>query len=31
MKQPIPRHGEIDNTLAKHILKYLGIEEKEKK
>lgn len=24
-KQPIPRHSEIDNTLAKHIKKYLGI------
>jgi len=31
MKQPIPRHGEIDNILAKHILKYLGIEEKDKR
>ena len=26
-KQPIPRHSEIDNTLAKHIKKYLGIEK----
>ncbi len=25
-KQPIPRHNEIDNALAKHIRKYLGIE-----
>ncbi|PKM08716.1 MAG: addiction module toxin, HicA family [Gammaproteobacteria bacterium HGW-Gammaproteobacteria-7] len=24
-KQPIPRHREIDDTLAKHIRKYLGI------
>jgi len=24
-KQPIPRHLEIDNILAKHIKKYLGI------
>ncbi len=24
-KQPIPRHSEIDDTLAKHIMKYLGI------
>jgi len=26
-KQPIPRHLEIDNTLAKHIKKYLGIDK----
>ena len=26
-KQPIPRHYEIDNTLAKHIKKYLGIDK----
>jgi len=26
-KQPIPRHSEIDNALAKHIKKYLGLEE----
>jgi len=25
-KQPIPRHTEIDNVLAKHIRKYLGVE-----
>lgn len=25
-RQPVPRHTEIDNTLAKHIRKYLGIE-----
>jgi mRNA interferase HicA len=24
-KQPIPRHSEIDNTLAEHIKKFLGI------
>ena len=24
-KQPIPRHSEIDNLLANHIKKYLGI------
>ena len=24
-KQPIPRHSEIDNALAKHIKKYLGL------
>ncbi len=24
-KQPIPRHNEIDNKLAKHIRKMLGI------
>jgi mRNA interferase HicA len=24
-KQPVPRHSEIDNDLAKHIEKYLGI------
>jgi len=24
-KQPVPRHSEIDNALAKHIKKYLGI------
>jgi len=26
-KQPVPRHTEIDNALAKHIKKYLGIKE----
>jgi mRNA interferase HicA len=26
-KQPIPRHLEIDNTLAEHIKKYLGINK----
>jgi predicted RNA binding protein YcfA (HicA-like mRNA interferase family) len=25
-KQPVPRHSEIDEHLAKHILRYLGIE-----
>ncbi|MCK4224125.1 MAG: type II toxin-antitoxin system HicA family toxin [candidate division Zixibacteria bacterium] len=25
-KQPVPRHTEIDNSLAKHIRKYLGLE-----
>ncbi|MCK4436320.1 type II toxin-antitoxin system HicA family toxin [bacterium] len=24
-KQPVPRHTEIDNDLAKHIKKYLGL------
>jgi predicted RNA binding protein YcfA (HicA-like mRNA interferase family) len=24
-KQPVPRHREIDDALAKHIRKYLGI------
>ena len=24
-KQPVPRHREIDEALAKHIRKYLGI------
>jgi len=26
-KQPVPRHSEIDNALAKHIKKYLGLNE----
>ena len=26
--QPIPRHTEIDDALAKHIKKYLGLEPK---
>ena len=26
IKQPVPRHNEIDNTLAKHIRKYLGLQ-----
>ena len=25
LKQPVPRHTEIDDTLAKHIKKYLGL------
>ena len=25
-KQPVPRHAEIDDALAKHIKKYLGLE-----
>jgi predicted RNA binding protein YcfA (HicA-like mRNA interferase family) len=25
-KQPVPRHPEIDDALAKHIRKYLGLE-----
>jgi len=24
--QPVPRHAEIDNALAQHIKKYLGLE-----
>lgn len=24
-KQPVPRHREIDDQLARHIIKYLGI------
>ena len=27
-KQPVPRHTEIENTLARHIRKYLGLEPK---
>ena len=26
MKQPVPRHREIDNSLVKHIRKYLGLK-----
>jgi len=26
LKQPVPRHNEIDNTLAKHIRKFLGLQ-----
>jgi len=26
LQQPVPRHTEIDNALAKHIRKYLGLE-----
>ena len=25
-KQPVPRHAEIDDVLARHIKKYLGIK-----
>ncbi|MFH0939347.1 MAG: type II toxin-antitoxin system HicA family toxin [Planctomycetota bacterium] len=25
-KQPVPRHSEIDEHLAKHILRYLGLK-----
>jgi len=28
MKQPVPRHNEIDENLAKHIKKYLGLDKK---
>jgi len=28
MKQPVPRHIEVDEKLARHIKKYLGIEKK---
>jgi mRNA interferase HicA len=27
-KQPVPRHTEVDEQLAKHIKKYLGIAQK---
>lgn len=27
-KQPVPRHSEIDEHLAIHILRYLGLETK---
>jgi len=26
-KQPVPRHGEIEEPLAKHIKKYLGLSD----
>ncbi len=26
-KQPVPRHSEIDDALARHIKKYLGLNE----
>jgi predicted RNA binding protein YcfA (HicA-like mRNA interferase family) len=26
-KQPVPRHGEIEDALAKHIKKYLGLSD----
>lgn len=25
-KQPVPRHSEIDENLARHILRYLGLD-----
>jgi predicted RNA binding protein YcfA (HicA-like mRNA interferase family) len=25
-KQPVPRHSEIDEHLARHILRYLGLD-----
>ena len=28
MKQPVPRHTEIDEKLAGHINKYLGLKKK---
>ncbi len=28
MKQPVPRHNEIDESLARHIKKFLGLEKK---
>ncbi len=27
-KQPVPRYADVDERLAKHIRKFLGIEEK---
>ncbi len=27
-KQPVPRHSEVDDQLAKHIKKFLGIKQK---
>jgi len=26
-KQPVPRHSEIDEFLARHIMRYLGLEQ----
>jgi len=26
MRQPVPRHTELDNNLARHIRRYLGLE-----
>jgi len=26
-KQPVPRHAEIEDALARHIFKYLGLSE----
>ncbi|MBK9215080.1 MAG: type II toxin-antitoxin system HicA family toxin [Chloracidobacterium sp.] len=28
MRQPVPRHSEIDENLARHIKKYLGLEKR---
>ena len=28
-KQPVPRHIEIDNALAKHIKKFLGLKARQ--
>jgi mRNA interferase HicA len=28
LKQPVPRHSEVDEHLAKHIKKFLGVEDK---
>lgn len=30
-KQPVPRHAEIDEHLARHIMKYLGISDDDVK
>ena len=27
-KQPVPRHSETDDDLARHILRYLGLEHR---
>jgi predicted RNA binding protein YcfA (HicA-like mRNA interferase family) len=27
-KQPVPRHSEIAESLARHIIRHLGVEEK---
>ncbi|MBS1770775.1 MAG: type II toxin-antitoxin system HicA family toxin [Acidobacteria bacterium] len=27
-KQPVPRHSEVDEQLAKHIKKFLGVDTK---
>ena len=27
MRQPVPRHKEVDENLARHIKKYLGLEK----
>ena len=28
-KQPVPRHNEIADTLARHILRYLGVDDRK--